>query len=257
MKASPALGLLTLLACLLVATPPAAAQEARLRVVFTEWFPYTYLEQGRPAGFEIEIFQAVASAMGLEAEFVQYPWKRCLSAMKSGEAHALISLLKTDERQEYTLFPDEHISISRTVFFTTAGRTIAFDGTYAGLADYTIGVIAGFSYGPAFDQASGLRKEEVSDAKLLIRKVLSGRNDLAAENQAVISGLARQMGVLEGLSFLEPPIHTQRLYVGFSRHKELQGLCLDFSQALARFKQTPEYRDILARHGVDFAGAGE
>ncbi|MBI4797925.1 MAG: transporter substrate-binding domain-containing protein [Desulfarculus sp.] len=249
--------LLTLAACLLALPPQAAAQEARLRVVFTEWFPYTYLEQGRPAGFEIEIFQAVARQMNLDAEFVQYPWKRCLAALKSGEAHALISLLKTGERQEYTLFPDEHISISRTVFFTTAGKSIPFDGTYAGLAGHTIGVIAGFSYGPAFDQAQGLRKEEVSDAKLLIKKVLSGRNDLAAENQAVITGLARQMGVLEGLSFLEPPIHTQRLYVGFSRHKKLEGLCQEFSQALARFKQTPEYREILVKYGVEFAGAGE
>lgn len=251
------LGLLALAACLLALAPQAAAQQARLRVVFTEWFPYTYLDQGRAAGFEIEIFKAVARAMGLEAEFVQYPWKRCLAAMKSGEAHALISLLQTPERQEYTLFPQEHISVSRTVFFTTAGRAMAFDGTYAGLAGHTIGVIAGFSYGPAFDQAQGLRKEEVADAKLLIRKVLSGRNDLAAENQAVITALARQMGVLDGLSFLEPPIHTQRLYVGFSRHHHLEGLCREFSQALARFKQTPQYREILVKYGVEFAGAGE
>jgi polar amino acid transport system substrate-binding protein len=222
--------------------------------VFTEWVPYTYEDQGRAAGFEIEILRAVLGEMGLEAEFQRYPWKRCLSALRGGEADALVSLLKTPDREEYVLYPDEHISVSRTAFFTRANREITFSGSYGELQGHTIGVIAGFSYGEAFDQADYLRKEEVPDAKMLIRKVLSGRNDLAAENQAVISATALAMGVKDELRFLEPPVHTQKLYVGFSRYKQLDELCRQFSQTLARFKKTEAYRSILARHGVNFPG---
>ncbi|MFH1033361.1 MAG: transporter substrate-binding domain-containing protein [Pseudomonadota bacterium] len=236
---------------------PAGAANPRLRVVFTEWLPYTFQENGRAAGFEIDILQAVLKDMGLEAEFTSYPWKRCLAALRHGQADALVSLLKTPERQEYALYPQEHISLSKTTFFTAVDKQIAFDGSYGQLRGYTIGVIAGFSYGEAFDKAGYLRKEEVRDAEMLIRKVLSGRNDLAAENQAVVSGVALRMGVRDELRFLEPPIHTRKLYVGFAKAKRLQGLCREFSQALSQFKKTDAYQAILVKYGVNFPGMAD
>lgn len=243
-----------LTAFFLLASSSCWAAGGKLRVVFTEWIPYTFEEAGQASGFEIEICRAVMGQMGLDAQFTPYPWKRCLSALRGGQADALVSLLKTPEREEFTLFPDEHISISRTVFFTSATSRIAFNGSYGQLKDYTIGVIAGFSYGEAFDKADYLHKEEVRDANMLIRKVLSGRNDLAAENQAVVSGMALRTGVKDQLRFLEPPIHAQKLYVGFSKANDLEGLCREFSQALAQFKKTQAYHAILARYGVDFPG---
>jgi polar amino acid transport system substrate-binding protein len=249
---SYALALLT--AFFFLAASPCWAAGGKLRVVFTEWIPYTFEDAGQASGFEIEICRAVMMQMGLDVHFTSYPWKRCLSSLRSGQADALVSLLKTPERDEFTLYPDEHISISRTVFFTSAASQIAFNGSYEQLKGRTIGVIAGFSYGEAFDKADFLHTEEVRDVNMLIRKVLTGRNDLAAENQAVVSGTALRMGVKDQLRFLEPPIHTQRLYVGFAKTNNLEGLCREFSLALAQFKKTQAYHAILARYGVDFPG---
>ena len=252
MRRSAVLWISLVLLAALGAAPPARAA-GPLTVVYTEWFPYTYTENGTARGFEIEILREVLADMGRTAEFVEFPWKRCLNSLAEGQADALVSMLKTPEREAFTIFPEENISVSRTVFFTAAlpaGRAAAYDGDLASLRGLRVGVIMGFSYGEAFDHAEFLDKEPAVDVDILINRVVNGRNDLAAENEAVAKASATRLGVRDRLLFLEPPIHTQNLYVGFSRAKGHARLAEEFSRALATFKASPRYRDILRRAHV-------
>jgi polar amino acid transport system substrate-binding protein len=233
----------------LLAGQPVPAEGGVLRIVYTDWFPYTFEENGQASGFEIEILKAVLAGMKIDPSFVLLPWKRCLSDLETGRADALVSLLRTPERELYALFPDQHISLSRTVFFTLADRSLTFDGSYDALSGLSIGIILGFSYGSAFDGAANLRKEPAINVEMLINKLLGGRNDLAAENQAVVSAYARRMGVRDRIRFLDPPIHTQMLYVGFSRKNNLESMARDFSSALREFRNSPEHGIILEKYG--------
>ncbi len=227
------------------------SQTSKIDVVYTDWFPYTYKENGEALGFEIEIFKAVMKSLNIETDFIKYPWRRCLNSLEEGSADAVVSLLKTPERDKYTLFPDNYISLSKTVLFTKVGNNIEFKGSYEDLKSYTIGVISGFSYGDSFDKAYYLKKDYAQNAQMLIKKLLNDRHDLAAENQVVISGYALKMNVKDKIKFLNPPIHTQKLYVGFSKVKGLKQLCDDFSIALSKFKNSQEYRVILEKYGVN------
>ena len=249
-----ALTLLIILCSVLCAWQVYAASgyPAKLNIVFTEWYPYTYQEGNRAKGFEIDIFRAVMGRMGVKAEFSQFPFKRCLKMIQDGKAHAIISVLKAPDRMSYILFPNASISISKTLFFTRAGKDISYKGSLKDLQKYTIGVISGFTYGKIFDDATYLKKEEVLDAERLINMVVNGRHDLGVENQAVIKGVARKLGVERSIRFLYPPVHTQRLYVGFSKAKGLQKFAADFSEALSQFKRTNEYREILSKYGISY-----
>lgn len=240
-------------ACLLtvfVLSSMAYSQETQIRIVYTKWFPYTYQKNGTPSGFEIDIFNSVLKKMNIKAQFKKYPWKRCLKYIKRGKADALISMLKTPEREQYTYYPGEHISISKTMFFQKAGSDITFNGSFEELRGYIIGVILGFSYGDMFDQAKYLQKDESIDTDMLINKLLKNRNDLAAENQAVVNATAFQLGVKEKIRFLAPPIHSQKLYVGFSKANKLQKMCHEFSILLREFKKSEQYKVILATYGI-------
>lgn len=237
--------------CLILAIPSAAAsQESYLRVVFTEWFPYTYEKNGRPAGFEIEIFNAVIKQMNRPAVYEMKPWKRCLNNLRQGKADILVSMLKTPEREAYTYYPDEHISISKTAFFAKADRHIYFNGSFEALKDYRIGVIMGFSYGEAFDQADYLDKDGAVDAEMLLTKLIGNRNDLIAENEAVIMATAAQKGMADRIRPLSPAIHMQKLYVGFSKANNLEKLGHEFSIKLRQFKKTQEYKSIMLQYGI-------
>jgi len=222
----------------------------KLTVVYTDWYPYTYREENSAKGFEIDIFRAVMKRMGIEPVFVQFPFKRCLKMLEEGQAHVLVSFLKTPERRRYTIFPEEHLSISRTSLFTRTGTQIRYAGSLKDLRGYTIGVIPGFSYGAAFDSADYLKKEEVLNTRRLVSMVVSGRLHLGIENEAVIRRVAGSLGVAGSIRFLNPPIHSRKLYAGFSRRLGLQHLAAEFSRNLKDFKDTDEYRDILRKYGV-------
>lgn len=227
------------------------AEEKKLIAVFTTWEPYGYMENGKPAGFEIEIFDAVAKEMGIIVEFLHRPWKRCLSSVENKLADVVISALKTKERESYLIYPEEPISISRTGFFTIAGKDIVFDGTFEPLKEFTIGITSGFSYGDAFDSAIFLKKDESTETTTIITKVLLGRIDLGIGDVEVIKTAAKKENIRDKIKFLEPLVHSRKLYAAFSKKPGHEILSMEFSKALSKFRTSEEYNTILKKYGIE------
>lgn len=228
-----------------------AARAETIAAVFPTWEPYGYVKDGKPVGFEIETFAAVAGRMGYGVEFIHQPWKRCLHSMEHGLADVVISALRVADRTAYMNYPDEPISLSRTGLFALKESTVRFDGDFKGLSPYTIGITAGFSYGEAFDSSGLLNKDPSTETEAVVVKVLLGRNELGAGNMAVIKSIAKKRNALERIRFLTPLLHSQKLYVGFSRAGKYGGLAEAFSAALLQFKGTDAYGAILKKYNME------
>ncbi len=227
------------------------AQEKKISAVFPTWEPYGYVENGKAVGFEIEIFAAVMKNMGIKVEFLHQPWKRCLYSVKNGIADVVISTLKVNERTEYLYYPEEPISISRTALFTAIDKDIVFNGSLEGLKNFTIGVTNGFSYGPSFDSCDFLKKDASTETEAVVTKVLLGRNELGVGNVAVVKTIAKRNNASHKIRFLEPLLHSQKLYVGFSKAKKHKNLTTDFSIALSEFRRSTEYKNIMEKYSLD------
>jgi len=227
------------------------AQEKKLIAVFPTWNPYGYVEDGKAVGFEIETFAAVMKKMKIKVDFLHQPWKRCLFSVKKGKADVVISALKVKDREEYLYYPDEPISISETAFFTTMDKNIIFNSSFEGLKNYTIGVTNGFSYGPAFDSCDFLIKDPGAKTESVVLKVLMGRTDLGVGNIAVIKTIAKTQNASHKIQFLKPLVHSQKLYVGFSKVKAHEELTVAFSKALFEFRKSDEYRSIMKKYDMD------
>ncbi|OGR10621.1 MAG: hypothetical protein A2277_19520 [Desulfobacterales bacterium RIFOXYA12_FULL_46_15] len=227
------------------------SEEKKLIAVFTTWEPYGYMENNTAAGFEIEIFAAVAKKMEIAVEFLNRPWKRCLYSMENKTADVVISALKTKDRESYLIYPEEPISIGRTGFFTTVEKNIVFNGTFEPLTEFTIGITSGFSYGDAFDSAAFLKKDESTETPTIITKVLLGRIDLGIGDIAVIKTAARKEKILEKIKFLEPLVHSRKLYAAFSKKPGHEILSMEFSKALSEFRTSEEYYSILKKYGIE------
>lgn len=238
----------------LFALSPAGSALARDKIitaVYTEWFPYTYTKDGNPKGFEIDIFKAVMEKNGYKVKFIAYPWKRCLLSLNSGEADALVSMLKTPEREDSFYFPEENISVSKTVLFASTDSDFVYGGTLESLKGKSVGVVDGFSYGDDFDQADYFIKEMAVNTEILIMKLLHKRSDLAAENMTVVKANARNMGMDGKIKFFEPPIHSRKLYAVFSKKNARLDLCREFSKALSEFKKSGPYLKILEEYHIN------
>lgn len=227
------------------------AQGGVLTAVFPTWKPYGYVAEGKPVGFEIEIFSAVMAKMKISIELEHQPWKRCLYSVKHGLADMVVSALKVKERTAYLYYPDEPISFSRTALFTSTDKDIVFNGSFEAIKDFTIGVTSGFSYGPEFDSSSFLKKDESAETEAVVAKVLLGRNELGVGNTAVIKTIAKRKNASHKIKFLSPLLHSQKLYVGFSRAKNHEDLTTEFSKALVEFKKTSKYLEILKKYNME------
>lgn len=228
----------------------AGAQTVAVRVAYTDWFPYTFSAAGHATGFEIEIADTVFKSLGVKAAFVELPWRRCIESLEAGAVDAVVSMLDSDERRTYAIFPAESISSSVVMVTTLRESGLSFDGSPGSLRGGTVGIIDGFVYGDAFDNDPGIIKDTSRGTSMLLDKLVQGRNDAIIENRVVLSAYAAEAGVLARLRFLEPPIVSQRLYLCFSKARGLEALSAAFSSELAAFKRMPAYADILARYGL-------
>ena len=96
--AGPAVALFLLLAALGRAEP----EVSRLRVGGDhDYPPYSFLdEQGRPAGFSVDLFRAVAAAMGLEGEIALSPWAEVRPRIEQGQLDVVIGMYRSPEREQ-------------------------------------------------------------------------------------------------------------------------------------------------------------
>jgi len=87
---------------------------------------------------------------------------------------------------------------------------------------------------------------------MLIRKLLGGRSTIAVGTKSVILHHATQMGVVDKIKFLEPPISDDPVFMGFSKtRQDAAELAQTFSAELRRFKATQHYQDILQKYGFE------
>ncbi len=112
--AGPAVVLLLLLAALGRAEPPVS----KLRVGGDhDYPPYSFLDaKGRPAGFSVDLFRAVASAMGLEGDIVLGPWAEVRPRIEQGQLDVVIGMYRSPEREQTVDFSLPYVIVSHAVF---------------------------------------------------------------------------------------------------------------------------------------------
>ncbi|MBA3849013.1 MAG: hypothetical protein C0502_03330, partial [Opitutus sp.] len=84
--------------------------------------PFTFADkQGRPAGFAVELLQAVAKNQGLGIDYQVLPWAELLRKFRSGEIDIICNVVDTPERREFMAFSST-TAVMRGAMFTKGRR---------------------------------------------------------------------------------------------------------------------------------------
>jgi polar amino acid transport system substrate-binding protein len=104
------------------ASVSARAQEA-LRVVTDATFPpMEFVKDGKRTGFDIELIEALAAAMGRKVEWIDIDFKGLIPALISKRADlAMSAIYITDERKKVVDFSDPYFAGGLVVLTTKAG----------------------------------------------------------------------------------------------------------------------------------------
>ena len=210
-------GVLMGAAIILCAQPVRADAPTRdtIRYCYNDWPPYSYLQEGEPAGVSVIVLREASRRAGYAARFVELPWKRCLRWVREGRFDAVIDAARRDD---FLQGPTSY-SVYTNTFWQRAGGVLGGPDPRA-LAGRSLGLVAGYTYGDALeaeieetDIAVAFAKDDPDNAALLAH----GRVDAIIGDFVGTRLLADRAGL-----DIEPvlPHHSvDRLYPSFNRDR--------------------------------------
>ncbi|WP_423596724.1 substrate-binding periplasmic protein [Roseateles sp. MS654] len=195
---------------------PARAAEPPLRMVATEFPPYT--GSALPGGgIACEITRAALRLAGRSMTLSFRPWARALLEFQRGDHDGVIGAWRSPERERTMHFPQPLGILNQLGFMARAEARHPVDDLRA-LSGLRIGVVHGY-VNPARFEAANLSVEGAVDDLSNLRKLQAGRVDLALVDKGVASHLVEtQLREAAGrLVWLEPAVTEAPLYTVFSR----------------------------------------
>ncbi len=114
--------LLVALWVLLTGTSATAAPREVVYAFDEDYPPYTYLEEGRPKGFDIDILEAVLRGRDVKLVLKPMQWEKAQKDLDTGKVHVTSGMKKTGERKDRYLFPNLPLTEFKVSLFTAAGK---------------------------------------------------------------------------------------------------------------------------------------
>ncbi len=96
----------------------------------TDWPPFDFVENGKPAGFSIDLLRLAATKLGVQLRFVNgYTWAELLTRFRAGEIDVLPAVYRTGDRETFIAFTESY-AVNPSVLVRRNG-----DDTVAAVAD--------------------------------------------------------------------------------------------------------------------------
>lgn len=232
----------------IVAFPSRAwADGNMLPIVFENYPPYEYVEDGEVKGINMDLIREAFRRMGVQPFFEPRPWKRAMLELERGDILALSSGFRTPERELFALF-SEPLAMETNVVaaLTVSGVEV---NSLEDLRDLRVGVVSEYVYGGGVEDMRGLDKIETKSSQQLVVMLLNQRVDVAIGNKAVFRHVARQLGQLPHIRFAHE-IGSEPLRLMFSReHGEVAEEYLrDFNKALSAMRKDGTFDAIVGKY---------
>lgn len=209
---------------LLAGLSPAVAEP--LLIEYRDKPPYSYTQDGRPAGLLIDRATLILRRAGLDARFAEVPIRRTLLNLKNSDRlMCSVGLYKLPERAAYSryslpIYRDRpHVVLAHT---NAAARIRAKPSLKALFADaeLTVGMLDGVSYGPELDRALAQAANPAGHAQRtplqLARMVAAQRVDYMLIDDADYGWLRQDPQfagtALERIEFADMPAGEQRYF---------------------------------------------
>ncbi len=105
------IALTALVAGLMTASSLAQSDEHAIKVGMSGgYFPFTFVEQDKLQGFEVDVMEAVADEMGIEVEFVTANFSGLFGMLESGRIDTIANQITiTEERADKYAFTDPYV----------------------------------------------------------------------------------------------------------------------------------------------------
>ena len=209
--------------------------------------PFMYEADGRPASLYPALIAEAYRRIGIAVTITTMPWKRAIDEGRSG----IGGLYKTTSRLEKYDYSDKLFDEILQIY-VRKGHGFPF-ATIDDLAGRTIGVIRGWSYGDAFDDArrQGLfaAEEASGDAQNFAVLEVGHIDCILAIHEAGLA-VIRRRHLEERVEALTPPLSNIPTFIAFNKSAGKRDELSRFDAALAAMRLDGSF-DRIARRALD------
>ncbi len=225
--------------------------EEPLLIVTDPWPPHAYVENNQIVGSDVEVALAVLAEMGLEANIMLMPWKRCLAIVEAKQADAILAAAITEKRKTFLHFPFEPVSAGDTVFFKRTDSPIDMVDLDNRMG-HSVGSVLGYSYCDLLDESELIvHSSRVASVEQNFKKLMLGRIDLLVAAEPVGYFRAAAMGVSDQVTVVpNSRFCSSGNYLAFSKKPGHDDLSRQFAEQLKIFKESARYQEIMHRYGL-------
>jgi polar amino acid transport system substrate-binding protein len=225
------------------------ATAERLRIVTEPWPPYVFLENGQAKGIDYDVTVQVFERLGIDVQWQFLPWRRCLVMLDQGRADGVLDIIHTEERAQWLLFSNEPLSTIEFVLFQDNDHPHPVS-RLDDLAGLTVGTSPAYTYGDAFTHSTHFRQDTAPSHESNFGKLMRGRIDLVITDRRVGNQVIRAKGLQERVSQLPLVIFRRAQFLAVRRNAGLDSLMQRFAAELERFKQEPQYQQLLQHYAI-------
>lgn len=211
--------------------------------------PKHFADNGRPAGYGVDLGLAILKQAGIEAEAYCVPWARAIQEVAAGKGIMAPVFSKTPEREQQMLF-SQKVMDDPVVLVQAAARPFAFRHP-SDLAGRRVGTTRASRFTDAFNAAmSSMLINEDGGPQQRLQMLVAGRLDAAviAGGVHAVRYNARQAGIpIEQLRIVSLPIMLDPNFFAVSRQfPDAGGLVTRLNATIARMRQDRSLNRLLA-----------
>lgn len=216
---------------------PTAERPLQVRID-RDYPPYEFAAGGRPTGFNVELFAAVAEVMGIEYEISAVPWTEARRTLEDGSIDVLLGMYRSREREQFAGFSTPHTIIHHAIFVREGSRIGSLDD----LKDKEIIVEDGdIMHDLAKSRRLGREIITVPSMAEGLRLLASGRHDCLLAPKLMGLFLTEKFD-LANVVPVGPPIEPRRYC--FAVPKGRAALLARLNEGLAITRATGKYQEL-------------
>ena len=211
-------------------------------VVFgnSDFAPLSYLENGEPAGIDVDVAKAIAKAMGREVRISLMAWSDAREGVLSGKADALIDLSIEEERESDWEFTTALFDHRFTLFVRQTDLSIRGVGDVAGRR---VGAAPGGSAASELTRRGGITLVPFANYSEALDLLQRGEVDAIAGETSVLAHAVWRKGL--GITPVGEPIITRKAAFGIKRDNK--ALVDEMNRAIATIQTDGTLASIADR----------
>jgi len=220
--------------------------------------PMEFVDENKNlVGFDIDLMEAIAKAMGFTVEWKNTAWDGIFAGLESGDYDAIMSSVTiTDERKQKYDFSDPYINAGQAVVVRADETAIQ---SYKDLSGKVVGAQIGTTGAFAVEKIEGAKLKEYDTIDLALMDLVNKNIDAVVVDTPVAADYALASETFKGKLKIVGEPFTEEYYGLCVRKGETELLKL-FNEGLKKVKASGEYDKIykkwIAGEGTAPAGAG-